>query len=92
MCCSSKLDDAHPLPQLLEKSLPKRLRQYVRELLLGAHELNSDVSTIDTLADEMEFSVDVFAPIMEHRILTECNCGLTVHLQSEFLQLLTLQL
>ena len=57
------------------------LSEDVRELLTNFDELDDDLPSIDTVPEEVELHVDVFAPVMQSRILCEGHGGLVVHHQ-----------
>jgi len=65
-------------PQLCESN---GLGEDVPELSSCLDILELDLSSIDTVTDEMEFGVDVLAPVMEDRVLCQSNGGLVVHHQ-----------
>ena len=64
----------------------------VRELSTSFDELNDDLPSIDTVPEELEFNVDVLAPVMENRILREGDDGLVVHHQCWWVSFHTSQL
>ena len=66
-------------PQLCESNASKWLGEDVPELSSCLDILELDLSSIDTVTDEMEFGVDVLASVMEDRVLCQSNGGLVVH-------------
>ena len=66
-------------PQLCESNAPKWLGEDVPELSSCLDILELDLSSIDTVTDEMELGVDVLASIMEDKVLCQSNGGLVVH-------------
>ena len=62
---------ADHLLQLHESKTSERLGEDVRELPISFDELDNDMSSIDTVHEEVELHVDVFALVMENRILRE---------------------
>ena len=89
---TDNLGDSQLNAQFTELVAPKRFRQNVSELLLSPDMFNIHLPISNAIPNEMITNIYVLTSFMENGILTDCNCGLTVHLQSEFLQLLTLQL
>ena len=61
--------------------MSERLGEDVHELPTSFDELNDDLSSIDTVPKEVELHVDVFAPVVQNRILCEGDDGLVVHHQ-----------
>ena len=72
---------ADHLLQLRESKTAERLGEDVRELPTSFDELYDDLPSIDTVPEEVELHVDVFAPVMQSRILCEGHGGLVVHHQ-----------
>ena len=67
--------------QLRESKTSERLSEDVRELPTSFDELDDDLSSIDTVPEEVELDVDVLAPVVENRILCKGDGGLVVHHQ-----------
>ena len=44
-------------------------------------ELDDDLPSIDTVPEEVELHVDVFAPVVQNRISREGDGGLVIHHQ-----------
>ena len=44
-------------------------------------ELNDDLTSIDTVSEEVKLDVDVLAPVVENRILREDDGRLVIHHQ-----------
>ena len=78
------LDHPQQLPQLHELGTPKGLSENISRLLICSNMVNIHLALLDTLSDKMKTSVDVFAPVMKHRILAECDCRFVVHEQPHF--------
>ena len=55
------------------------LGEDVRELPTSFDEIDDDLLSIDTIPKELEFDIDVLAPVVENRILREGDGGLVVH-------------
>ena len=72
--------------------MAERLSEDVRELSTSFDELDDDLSSVDTIPEEVEFDVDVLAPVVENRILREDNGGLVVHHQCWWVSFRTSQL
>ena len=72
---------ADHLLQLRESKMSERLGEDVRELPTSFDELDDDLSSIDTVLEEVELHVDVFAPVVQNWILREGEGGLVVHHQ-----------
>ena len=53
----------------------ERLREDVRELPTSFDKLYDDLPSIDTVPEKVELHVDVFAPVMQNRILREGDDG-----------------
>ena len=81
---------ADHLLQLRESNTAERLGEDVRELPISFNELDDDLSSIDTVLEEVELHVDVLAPVMENRIL--CDDGLVVYHQCWWVSFRTGQL
>jgi hypothetical protein len=86
------LDDAQLYTQFAETISRERLRQNVSDLLLSADVLNVHLPISNTLPNEMESHIYVFASVMENMILTEGYSRLAIHLQQEGCALLAFQL
>jgi hypothetical protein len=86
------LDDAQLYTQFAETISRERLRQNVGDLLLSADVLNVHLPISNTLPNEMESHIYVFASVMENMILTEGYSRLAIHLQQEGCALLAFQL
>ena len=59
--------------------MSERLGEDVCELPTSFDELDDDLPSIDIVLEEVELHVDVFAPVVQNRILREGNGGLVVH-------------
>ena len=70
---------ADHLLQLRESKSSERLGEDVRELPTSFDELDDDLPSIDTVPEEVELHVDVFALVVQNRILREGDGGLVVH-------------
>ena len=57
------------------------LGEDVRELPTSFDELDDDLPSVDTVSEEVELHVDVFAPVVQNRILREDDGRLIVHHQ-----------
>ena len=53
----------------------ERLGEDVRELLTSFDELDDDLSSIDTVPEEVELDVDVLAPVVVNRIFVRAMAG-----------------
>ena len=60
---------ADHLLQLRESKSSERLGEDVRELPNSFDELDDNLPPIDTVPEEVELYVDVFAPVVQNRIL-----------------------
>ena len=67
------------LLQLRELKTSERLGEDVRELPTSFDELDDDLPSINTVPKEVKLHVDVFAPVVQNRILREGDDGLVVH-------------
>ena len=65
----SNIDDADPPSQLDESDPGQRLRQNISQLMFSAHMFNIHLSIADTFTNKMIASVNVFTPLVKHRIL-----------------------
>ena len=72
---------ADHLLQLRESKTSERLGKDVRELSTSFDDLDDNLPFIDTVPKEVELHVDVFALVMQNRILREDDGGLVVHHQ-----------
>ena len=72
---------ADHLLQLHESKTSKRLGEDVHELSTSFDELDDDLPSINTISEEVELHVDVFAPVVQNWILCEGDGGLVVHHQ-----------
>ena len=72
---------ANHLLQLHELKSSEQLGEDVRELLTSFDEHDDDLPSIDTVPEEVKLYVDVFAPVVQNRILREGDGGLVVHHQ-----------
>jgi hypothetical protein len=63
-----------PMRRLPKLRTTKYLRHDVGELVLSAHELDVSVATVNTLTNEMIPSLNVFAWVMEDRVLHQADC------------------
>ena len=72
------LHDDHLL-LLHESKTSEWLGEDVHELPTSFDELNDDLPSIDTVPEEVELNVDVFAPVVQNQILREGDGGLVVH-------------
>ena len=61
--------------------MAERLGKDIRELPTSFDELDDDLPSINTVPEEVELYVDVFAPVVQNRILREGDGGLVVHHQ-----------
>ena len=66
--CTSHADH---LLQLHESKTSKRLGEDVREVPTSFDELDDDLPSIDTVPEEVELYVNVFAPVVQNQILRE---------------------
>ena len=73
------VDDADLQAKLLEANSPKWFCHYVRQLIVGVDMPDGDLPVLNTLPDEVETRLDVFAPAMEDRVLAELNRRLVVN-------------
>ena len=64
----------------------------VRELPTSFDELDDDLPSIDTVPEEVELHIDMFAPVVQNRILREGYDGLVVHHQCWWVSFRTDQL
>ena len=72
---------ADHLLQLRESKTSERLDEDVHELPTSFDELDDDLPSIDTVPEEVEFDVDVLAPVVQNQIHREGDGGLVVHHQ-----------
>ena len=72
---------ADHLLQLRESKASERLGEDVHELLTSFDEVDDDLPSINTVSEEVKLHVDVFALVMQNRILREGDGGLVVHHQ-----------
>jgi len=63
------------VPQLQEPKMPKRFGEDVYKLSTCLDELEDDLSSIDTITKEVILDVDLFAPVMEDRVLVRAMVG-----------------
>ena len=68
-------------PQLHEPKTAEWLGEDVCELSSGFDKLQNNLSSIDTITDEVKTGVDVLAPVVEDWILCMSDGGLIVHHQ-----------
>jgi len=61
--------------------MSERLGEDVYELPTSFDELDDDLPSIDAVPEKVELHVDVFAPVMQNRILRKGDGGLVVHHQ-----------
>ena len=80
------------LLQLRESKTSERLGEDVCELPTSFDELDDDLPSINTVPEEVKLHVDVFAPIVQNRILREGDGGLVVHHQCWWVSFRTGQL
>ena len=75
------INDPDLRAQPAEAFLAKGLRQHVRQLLCCPDGLKSHPVLLDALSDVVVPNIYVFAAVVEHRILAQCNGELIVDLQ-----------
>ena len=68
-------------PQLHEPKMVEWLVEDVCKLLSRFDKLQNNLSSIDTITDEVKTGVDVLAPVVEDWILCMSDGGLIVHHQ-----------
>ena len=61
--------------------MAKWLGEDVCELSTSFDELDDNLTSIDTVSEEVKLNVDVLAPVVENQILREGDGGLVVHHQ-----------
>ncbi|CAA0813558.1 COP9 signalosome complex subunit 7 [Striga hermonthica] len=69
-------------PQLHEPKTAEWFGKDVCELQSGFDKLQKNLSSIDTITDEVKTGIDVLTPVMEDWIFCKGNGGLVVHHQS----------
>jgi len=92
MLLSLDLIHANHLPQLNKPVASEGLGENVSELLAGVDKLDDDLPSINAIPEEMELDVDVFAPVMELRVIGKDDGRLVFHQQSRRLKLLPSEL
>jgi hypothetical protein len=75
------LDDSKFFAQLTETFTLQRLHQDISDLLLSADVLNVHPPISNALSNKVEPNINMFAPIMEDRVLTESYSRLAIHLE-----------
>ena len=75
------INDPYLRAQPAEAFLAKGLRQHVRQLLCCLDGLKSHPVLLDALFDVVVPDIYVFAAVVEHRVLVQCNGRLIVDLQ-----------
>jgi len=68
------LDDATPTTQFQKTFARQWLGEQVRQLVTSPDVVRFDDAGADAVTDEVEPDVNVFAPLMEHRILSQRQC------------------
>lgn len=71
LTCWFNLRNSKASSEILEPQSPKWLCQYVGELLFSPDVTYFDLPCIDAIPDEMIPCIDMFAPVMEHRVAAE---------------------
>jgi hypothetical protein len=67
--------------ELLKLDFAEWLCKHITQPLISSDKLYLNLPILCILSDQMEPYIDIFAPIMMHRILDYRNCGLVVHPQ-----------